>query len=686
MRGFLGVIMETSPIELNSNKQIFQKVLALGIVITIIILVDMHNIHPLLKESTQLDPNWNTSPGYLFLHDNQILGRDSIFTYGPLFQLFSVMGAKLHVSESSIFSLHLIYFIQEETALFLLAFSLLLIPFIGWKLAIILILLINPAVNLRVTLLIFSISMLSYSFTVFKRNKRILLGVLVGVLAFVSQIYLFNLGLYAIALTIVLGIFFSLVSRQSKKLSAVKHHQFLKPKEYLYSIAAVLAVYIALNLLLSVVFMSTSENYRSLFQYQELSLSIVKGYTYLMGRPVPWIPPYIRVELLFLGIFLFGIILTISRCRELKIEEFYFFMSYFVLAGIMLKSVLIRSDFTHLVIGLRGVYFLGLIVIGHFTTREPMRLRKIALGGIFILFSFFNGLYNPGSFIYDLSRLVASPAPFKNFNEAREFFPDHETIQENYYLLPEEYQIEEKIIDLGYRNYVAEFYDMELDVPVLQDYATITPDLSNYYIQMIGLEEYPIILYEYGFLLDSIFQGTRYPDLYRFLLENYHAPDTKEIDYQSGFMILEKRDSPNEFVSNLLNFSATKSNQGNISIIFQEPINCKLLEMKLSMKYPPFSTLIGTPGRIQADYYLENILYPNRQYKIGSLATNETFVIYLPTIGRQDLWELFYDGSENVKEHNMMIDRMTLSESLEFSSDPLSISPEIKIHSIACLN
>jgi hypothetical protein len=659
-----------------------QKLIALTITSLLLTIINLQP-PPSLIENVKLDHNWVTFPAYAFTHDEKVLGRDFIFTYGPLFQGISTLGVKLHKFSSSVFSLHLINLLNDQLAILLLIFILLLIPFLGWWEAVLILLISNSIVSLRSVLLITCITLISKALNKDRRAGRMLLGVLAGVSAFIAQIYVFDIGIYSIALISVLCLFFSILSWLSKKYSWFPRHQYLPMREYLIVAILALSVMIILNLMISVLFLYTSESYIELFQYQKLSLNIFKGYLYLMGLPLD---ANLQLNyILFLVVWLFLALVTVFRYPQLELSEAYYHMAYLAVATVLIKNAVTRTDFEHLVIGFQGIFFFLPLVIIRYSASNYSKLSRFLMWTILAIVVLLNGVYRQLFFINDMVNFLKNPQPYQNFLEARNFYPDRDAIASNLYQLPTQFQGEEQIVLLGYRNYVAELYNMEMIAPTLQEYTILSSALEDYFIQNIEHNEHPIVLLDYDLIIDDIFSSTRYPRLFNYILENYHIPAINNIDFENQAVILEQRDSPSTMEITPLSFSVQETDDNRLGIHFVKDVKCNLLEIGLTMHYPTFSALLGTPGRLEVIYYFEEEAYQDRRYAIGALEIGEQFIVYLPTVSTENVWQIFYTGREEFKQDVPLITNLEFIVWRNWSNDPTYIAPTFAVDSIACI-
>jgi len=675
-------LKSAAEILMNSNKRSnIIKLISILIFATIRIFVEIQITIPNVNLITKLEPNWMMAIPSALTNDGNILGRDMIFTYGPLYQLIAALGVKLHAADIAIYSFHLIELAQSITATLIISLIILLIPFLNWPDAIIILLLAN--IDIRFLLLFATATFLSKGLTSNTQKSQILWGSIAGFGAFLGQIYTFDIGIYALALILFAGVLFSILAYLSKYTSILDETKYLSIRQYGAITFIAFLIFTICNLLLSLIFLLSSESYNDIFQYQKLSFEIARGYINTNGLTME-LSHQISISFLILIVVVLWAFTVGNYKRFLKYEAPYLIILLTV-ATIFLKHSFHRSDFIHFWMSLSAVCFYWLIAWRLlFPSRQtPVYKRAIWYATVVVLFAF--------TIVQSYGLVFLNIYTKNDIDDGVEIFsfePDKDKTQDIFYSLPAKYRTEDQLVILGIENYVAPLYGMEMIAPTIQIYAINTSELENYFVQKIQENDFPPILYSYALswdFLGYLQNGAQFPELYEFIYRYYHLASLDYLDQEYQIAILEPREKhlpPIEWEA--VRFQTAKEEDGITKLNLEKPQQCSLYKIKLSMDYPVFSTLLGTPGEVEMRFINnENIVSPDIKL-ISALERGKPFHIYISTLPNDQLWQLFYKQEDSIEIP--IVDQVLFQPWKGEYRDPLYVSPSYDVYTIECAN
>lgn len=653
-----------------------QKLLAIFAFAAIKIIIAILTTSPNPSSISTLDPNWQMGIPSALLNGNFILGRDMIFTYGPLFQFITALGVKLHLADNSIYSHHLLILTLTVFETLIISIIVFLLPVFNWVGAAILILLAN--IDLRFLLLFVTIVFLSRAFIKTDPKNRFIWAATTALFAFLSQLYSFDIGIYVVVTVILAGLIFSSLSYLSQYRNALVKADYLKPKEYGMITTIILILITLFNIIVSGIFYLTSPSYKTLFQYQELSIEIVKGYVNNMGLIMSNIYQLIFSVLIILLVVMW--ILALGNFRDFTKSEKPFFINLLIVASLLLKSSLHRSDYPHLEMSLSGISFFWLIAWRQIYPISQARIYRKILWNITAIVLF--------SLIVIMNFIISSRPIFQFNSRVRNeslfsYSPDVNELDKRLYKLPAKFQTIDELMLLGVENYVGPLHGIDLVTPTVQLYAINTIRLEQFFIQKTQEHNFPPIVINYALSLDNIQNNSRFPELFEFLYRYYHLSSLEHLDTSFDLAVLEQRTTPlPEIEWETVSAQISREAEHSVSVHFNKPIQCKLYKIDILMDYPAFLNIFGTPGNVEVLFLKDKMLVSPDHIFISPLKTGQVFSTIVSPLANDQLWQYFYDDSNYTFP---IIDEINIQPWGQDFMDPLYISPHFEIKSVECV-
>ena len=453
-------------------------------------------------------------------------------------------------------------------------------------------------------------------------------------------------------------------------------------RKNIFTVFTAISVFGLLNIMLSIFYLTSGTNYAYLFKYQLVSFEIVTGYVYKMGLPMGGgylnlMLSVLSATILMGGIVLFTLIKSFAAHAQL-------FLGFLICAGLLTKSALLRADFEHLIIFLWGSFFY-IYLAACWLQGKPAASKLRTLTSTLILIFLFIGytqlsdnfLFAPENFKGNIDLNIGS-----KISRLKTYHPEPYELEPRLYQLPNDYQAEPEFILVGTENYIANLQGTDLIAPTVQDYAIITPFLEQLVVDEILANKYPPILLNYSSSLDGLPGSVRYPILFEFMLKNYHLTSIRNFDREHHMLVLEKRAEPQAWVEKTIAFAESKEIEG--KYILEEPIQCPLVKLSLSMQYPPVSLLYGTPGKLAVRLSGEGSNTFTEWYAISPSENASPFEVYLITLPKENQWSLFFDQSTSSQNEVPRMDQFEVRMQMQ-GKNFFSIEPEYTLDQFKCI-
>ena len=214
-------------------------------------------------------------------------------------------------------------------------------------------------------------------------SLRLVWAALVGVTCLMAQLITAELGIQTIlTAAVVLGAYTVFAGIRA----TLGRNDLLAPAGYMAMLGVIFGTFVVGNLLVSVLFKLSSPDYQHLFNYQWYNLEIILGYNYTMG--IPWKPaPRVLWGALFVLLFVTGFVL--GKLRKLEIADGYLLLSLLVSSWVVLKGMILRSDWGHTTLALIPTTFL-LVLLG-VDRRWTTKGRSLWAAALVVLFATWPG-------------------------------------------------------------------------------------------------------------------------------------------------------------------------------------------------------------------------------------------------------------------------------------------------------
>lgn len=466
----------------------------------------------LIDDSWILDTSYKAAGGIW-------LGRDVVFTYGPLFQWLSSAPARwMGLSTGSI---HATWYTVPMLVIILSTFltvRLLLPGAAAWRRALLVLLAVvfwsAPDVRVSLVLLAFAVFVRFTDRQVASAGALLATAIVAAAICIVAFLVSADTGLYALA-ALVLCVAAGAITRERKR--------------QLAKCLLMTAICFALLMLVTNACMSSPWD----FEFWRSSLTIASGYRWF--EPIPMIKQnkWLLFKILAMGIVVFGAAWLRRRPDGPWTRRPAFLMSGFCLAFLMMQSSLVRSDYGHIIIGIYPMIFLcGAIAIQEVRS-APLLPAGLPVATVIatLVFAHPYPLFLPGSIASQLRQTIhptlRCPDGWQEFDGACLLPKDAELVRSVSAYVSQHTTPSDSIAVFPYETAFGLTSHRQVAGGVLQSYLINGPYFTD--LELAGLRQHSpsLGLYfpdgEISIAIDGVPNFTRRPDVWFYLLRHYRA-------------------------------------------------------------------------------------------------------------------------------------------------------------------
>lgn len=600
-----------------------------------------------------LDSSWLIGLASTLQH-GQISGRDFQFTYGLFGQLLAQLGATLNTRGSVIDGQPLMILSFITAGIVVLALALSLIRHLDWKHIVSIyaaLTLLNIPINgnvVRPMLVVLCAVLLYRTMSASTSRTQLLLAVATGAECVVSQLVTVETGLFAfIPAVAALGVF-AFVTHVSKIMGPREddNREGIQPAgRYLMMLAVVVSTFVVGNILISALFMMTSPNYRSLFDYQRHAFEIVGAYNYTQGTT--WSLP-ILYSLGFLVLAAYVVGYAVRSVRKQATTDSYLFAILAIFALVYTKGAITRSDLGHILQALTPLVLLFLLIGTRL--RLTRVLRPDGLAWIMLLAALITIWPNTSvsafqqigdiaigrvSWPQKLQQVLALDTP-----------PGAMTPTGMAQALSDPTR---PMLNFPYDNYISADLGRKPVAPVLQSYAAGTVALQHYYVDALKKTAGSLdVVYGLdGFAtwaVDDVQAITRVPIIFDYLYRNFELMSQRR--YGAGYYILRQRRRPVTLAGVGIHGTVTRTATSNISFTPTQPAICSLVRLTVEVHYSVASVL-GRPDAFHLAFFNKGKEVEHSD--MVTLETGKAFTTYVSLIDANRFYQVFGHGHIQTK-------------------------------------
>ena len=571
------------------------------------------------------------------LQQGSISGRDFQSTYGPGAQLLAWIATAVTATRSATDAYGMIAFFFCAASALLAAVMLLICDQISWQqcavfyaFSIFLNLFFN-VFDIRTIFLLLNAVVAYRTIAAETLPRQIGWATASGLLCFVAQLITTELGIcvtIAAVLALVAG---SLITRRASALLAVE---------------VFVATFAAANLGLAVVFKLTSPGYGLLFDYQNYSLELLRGYHNSMG--ILWgFPLGKTIALAIVTLYVIGT--CAAAAWTLDPLEASFLASLMFAAVLWLKTALVRSDIPQIILAFTPVIVIlsllatiewrsperrvawvaavcaTLVIWPSLSLSAPTDLVKV-LRGKTPAWGAIRGIY---ARVTTLDTMLRATLNNSDFGDRRDV----------------------AVLAFPYGNYIPAGLHRPFFAPVLESDAASTESLEQYYVRSLDSRRRAGLEIVYGPdnaevpPADGVQALTRTPIIFEYLYKYFELESN--VEHAGGHYILRPRPQPRDVATEQLDFSMLHQLGDSGILKLNVPSACGLILVELRIDYAK-DPAIFRPSGIKLN------LSNNEQFvwkgSIMPLAPNQAFATYISPLPPGQFHQVFgEDPVQSVK-------------------------------------
>ena len=464
----------------------------------------------LIDDSWILDTSYKASGGIW-------LGRDVVFTLGPLYQWMSSAPAPwMGISTGSAYAT---WYTVPMLVIILSAFftaRLLLPTAAAWRRALLLLLAMvfwsPPDVRVSLVLLAFAVFIRLTNRAAVSTVSLLATAIVAGAICIAAFLVSADTGLYSVA-ALLLCVAAGVIVRERRR--------------ELAKLLVTTAVCFALLMLVANACLSSVLD----FKFWRASLTIASGYRWF--EPIPMIQhnKYLLFKALAMGVIVFGAAWRGRGCDGPWTRRPAFLMSGFCLAFLVMQSSLVRSDYGHIIIGMYPMIFLcGAIAIDEVRSAPLLSMGlPIAVAIATVVLAHPYPLFLPGSVAAQLRQVIhptlRCPDGLEEFDHACFSLKDAALVRSVSAYVRANTAPGNSIAVFPYETAFGLTSRRQIAGGVLQSYLINGLYLTN--LELAGLRQAspPIALYfpdgVISFAIDGVPNFARSPDVWFYLLRHY---------------------------------------------------------------------------------------------------------------------------------------------------------------------
>ncbi len=625
-------------------------------------------------EDASLDSGWQMAIAST-LQQGHILGRDVYFTYGPFSQLLYGLATVFTTSHSAFDSYGLMIVLHSLITITCLAVILMLIPQINWKYTLFVFIgcvVLNIALAsfyYRSLFLVLTAVFLGRALAAGTPRHRLTWAASSGLLAFILQLWTFEMGLYAVMSAVTILVV--LIGLSWRKL--FRKDEILAVKELALILGIFMGIYLAGNLLISLLFKLTSSAYHNLFDYQILSFEVVRGYNYTFGQP--WALSNIGTWVLALVIiYLIGTVAW--YCRKVASREAYLLFCLLIASLFELKSAITRSDLGHIAYACLPLLLLFLL-LGNDWLKAGKNI-KVLWASLLLALIITWPMANLESFkvlgqVFDGK--VSITGKIKQLTQQNT--PGDRILPKDMLAAGDP---NKAVLTFPYEYQYGIGFNKKIVAPFLQSYSAHTFSLQQFYIDTIAQNKDNLeIVYGLDGVVSAAIDGvqnvTRLPRIFEYIYNNFELK-THNL-YGSGYMLLKARPKRHDMTSLTLSFSLEKTGSALYTYRLNQVARCSMIRLTPIVNYP-IASLVGRPNNFLVDLWSQG----NKLLETGlvTIETGKPFSTYISLV--DPLKFDVYFSNEPVQTRQFDSIQIKYQPSGLFGVDPASL----ELTRLECIN
>jgi hypothetical protein len=438
------------------------------------------------------------------------------------------------------------------------------------------------------------------------------------------------------------------------------------------SLLTVLAVFGGLNLGLNLYFISTSDAYSHLLDYQRYGWEMLKGYNLAAGLPWSLDGPT-TIRLAIVGVF------TIASSLYVIVFQpsGRFVLPLLLCALFQLKGAFTRSDIGHITQSTSPLAVLFAIIGAlAFSRVRTVKLPAIAWSVMFVTLCVswpWAGLYAAT----DIWKAVTAESPLAKYNRVRTAMTAADDV------LPPgigaDASAQRPMLAFPYENHIPVKLKRPVRAPVLQAHNASTEILQRFYVDQLSTEKELDVVYGLDDVasspLESVQSISRMPMIFEYLYRDFRLKTDRV--YGQGFYLLQRDGLQREFLrTDITTREERSTTRMDLAVAIREPAMCHLLRLDLEIDYP-LTRFIGRPVALDLSVFNDDTAVLTTG--IAPLKANESFSTYVSLIPKDMFYQVFGRTPINTIPWNR----------LEFHPRPtdlVGVRPAgLKVNSIACL-
>jgi hypothetical protein len=601
------------------------------------------------------------------LQQGQISGRDFQSIYGPAAQILAWIATVATASRSALDAYGMITFFFCAASALLAAVMLLICDRMSWRECAIfyafsiLLNLFFDVFDIRTLLLLLNAVVAYRTIAAETVSRQIVWATASGLLCFVAQLVTPELGICASVAVLCALVVGSLLTQDAFVLLAIE---------------VFVATFAAANVGLVALFRLTSSSYGLLFDYQNYSLELLRGYHNSMG--MLWgLPAAKTLVLAIVTLYLIGVCAA-AAWRSDPLEAS--LLASLVFAAVMwLKTALIHSDVPQILVA-----FTPMIVILSFlaTVEWESPARRVAWAAAVCAALFIWPSLN-FSAPADLAKVFRGETPV--WGTIRGIYstkrPLDKTLRAN--LNTSDFAEPQHVSTLAfpYDSYITLGLHRSFFAPVLESYAASTESLQRYYTGALDRQRRTGLEIIYGSdnaRVPSVGGPqaiTRMPIIFDYIYKYFELAGSE--NHADGHYILRPRRQPRDVAFDQLGFSVLHQLGDTGTLKLNNPSACGLVLLEIRIDYAKAPEIVR-PNSIELT--LSGSDKPVWRGSIMPLTPNQTFVTYVSPLPPERFHEVF--GQDPVQSAKW--DKI---EYRAFPADMLgSAARLIQVNSIQCVD
>jgi hypothetical protein len=561
------------------------------------------------------------------LQQDEMSGRDFHSVFGPGTQFLAWIATAITKTGSSLEAYGMVAFFFCAASAILIAVMLLLCDRISWQGSAILYafcFLLNlffEAIDFRTALLLLSGAFAYRITSADTLRDQIIWATATGVLCFVSQLAMFGLGIDVVVVVVCALIAGSLLTRNAWVLLGIE---------------VFLATLAVANIALVMFFKLTSANYGLMFDYQNYSLEILRGYHNSMG--VLWQLPWRQTVVLVLatGYVVGKCIMFARRSHPLDAS---LFASLTFAAVMWVSSAFVSGDIPHIMAAFTPmIVVLALLATREWRSKPALAAWILTVAGVLFVWPSFN-FSAPVDIFHVVHRDIRVGTAIRNIYaperplEARPL-PDLKTSGSDSH--------DVSVLAFPYDNHFAIGVGGRFFAPVLESYAASTDSLEKYYVGALERQRVKGLYIIYGPdrasvpNIGGVQAITRTPRIFEFLYRYFEL--VSDEDRVDGHYELRERHDPRDVAFEELPFSTRHRvvDQGTLKL--NAASSCGLVRLQMRIDYGK-NLLIFRPGAIGLS--LSDGDHVVWRGFVRPLEPNQTFVTYVSPLPPEAFHKVF---------------------------------------------